>query len=53
MSDKQDPTPTTVAETALLKGLARLEKLSKAQVTGKLAGNNEPKGSWAYGEEPD
>ncbi len=53
MSDKHDPSAATVAETALLKGLARLEKITKAQITGKLPGNSEPKGRWAYDQEPD
>ena len=52
MSDSKDAGGTP-AEADLLKGLARLEKLAKGQVTGKLPGNNEPKGTWAYGAEPD
>ncbi len=55
MSEKQeqkDPTTESIPQADLVKGLARLERLAKSQVTGKLPGNNEPKGSWAYGEEP-
>ena len=64
MSDQTDSTPTTVAETDLLRGLARLEKavdagrtarperVSKAQITGKLPGNAGPKGTWSEGKEP-
>ena len=53
MSDKEQAQATTVAEEDLVKGLARLEKIAKGQITGKLPGNNEPKGRWAYHEEPD
>lgn len=52
MAENQQPTSDTVAERDLLKGLARLESLAKAQITGKLPGNQEPKGTWAYGHEP-
>lgn len=52
MSERQQPTSDTVAETDLLRGLARLENLAKAQLTGKLTGNAAPKGTWADGKEP-
>ncbi len=52
MAENREPTSDTVAERDLLKGLARLENLAKAQITAKLPGNQGPKGSWAYGEEP-
>lgn len=53
MSDRQDHAGETQAETDLLKGLARLEKLAKGQITAKLPGNNEPRGTWAHGAQPD
>ncbi len=53
MKDQDSTSPATVAEADLVKGLARLEQLAKGQLTGKLPGNNEPKGRWANGEEPD
>ena len=45
------PTNTSVAESDLLRGLDRLEKLAKSQIVGALPGKSE-KGTWSYDEEP-